>query len=47
VAGTGLGLVAAKQIVEQHGGQITVTSREAQGTTVTVRLPITVETVDN
>ncbi len=40
VAGTGLGLVAAKQIVEQHGGQITVTSREARGTTVTIRLPI-------
>jgi protein-histidine pros-kinase len=41
VAGTGLGLVAAKQIVEQHGGQIAVTSREAHGTTVTIRLPIT------
>ncbi len=46
VAGTGLGLVAAKQIVEQHGGQIAITSREAEGTTVTIRLPITGHILD-
>jgi PAS domain S-box-containing protein len=47
VAGTGLGLVAAKQIVEQHGGQITIASEESRGTTVTIRLPITVQMADH
>jgi len=42
VAGTGLGLSGARQIVEQHGGTIAVDSREREGTTVTVRLPLAV-----
>ncbi len=37
--GTGLGLPIAKWIAEQHGGDIYVESRPAEGTTVTARLP--------
>jgi PAS domain S-box-containing protein len=39
-SGSGLGLALAKQTVEQHGGEISVTSVEGIGTTVTVRLPL-------
>lgn len=40
IPGTGIGLVGVKQIVEQHGGTITVDSREGQGSTFTISLPI-------
>ena len=36
--GTGLGLYIANQIIEQHGGQILVTSRPGRGTCFTIRL---------
>ena len=37
--GTGLGLYIANQIVEQHGGRITVRSRPGQGSCFTVCIP--------
>jgi PAS domain S-box-containing protein len=40
IEGAGIGLAGAKQIIEQHGGTIAVTSREGEGTTVTLRLPL-------
>ena len=40
IAGTGLGLCVAQELVNLHGGGITVESIEGQGTTFTVTLPI-------
>jgi two-component system phosphate regulon sensor histidine kinase PhoR len=37
--GTGLGLSIVKYIVDRHGGEIQVQSKEGSGTTFTLRLP--------
>lgn len=42
VAGTGLGLVIARRIIEAHEGDIWVESHENEGTTFFFRLPLTV-----
>jgi signal transduction histidine kinase len=39
--GTGLGMSISYNIVQKHGGEISVESRPGQGTTVTVTLPVT------
>jgi len=38
--GTGLGLALVKSLAEQHGGRMTIASREGAGTTVSVELPL-------
>jgi len=38
--GTGLGLAIVKHIVERHRGRLDITSRQGEGTLVTVKLPI-------
>jgi CheY-like chemotaxis protein len=44
VRGTGLGLSMVYGIVSRHDGEITVQSAEGQGTTITLRLPVTTVT---
>lgn len=38
-SGAGLGLAIAKELVEQHGGHVSVTSKLGEGSTFTVHLP--------
>jgi two-component system phosphate regulon sensor histidine kinase PhoR len=40
VGGTGLGLSIVKHIVERHRGRFDITSREGQGTTASIMLPL-------
>jgi len=38
--GTGLGLPFCRQVIEEHGGEICISSRKGSGTTVTFTIPI-------
>ncbi|MEZ5935657.1 MAG: HAMP domain-containing sensor histidine kinase [Alphaproteobacteria bacterium] len=40
IAGTGIGLNLVKELVEMHGGEVSVSSVEGEGTTFAVRLPV-------
>ncbi len=40
IAGSGIGLTGAQQIVAQHGGTLTAESTEGEGSTFTMRLPL-------
>jgi signal transduction histidine kinase len=40
-SGTGLGLYIVKQVVEAHGGEVTVASIEGVGTSIVLKLPVT------
>ena len=40
IPGTGLGLTIVKQIVQDHGGELRLTSVEGEGTTVVMDLPL-------
>ncbi len=39
LTGMGIGLYVAREIVRLHGGDITVESKEGEGSTFTVRVP--------
>lgn len=45
--GTGLGLAITKGIIQMHNGAIKVYSKEGEGTTFTVRIPLTYVNYDN
>ena len=38
--GTGLGLAIVRNVARAHGGEVLVTSREGEGSTFTLRLPL-------
>jgi len=40
IAGTGIGLATARQVVELHAGRIEVESDEARGSIFSIRLPL-------
>jgi signal transduction histidine kinase len=41
MGGTGLGLSITRSIIEKHGGSLRFESELDKGTTVTIRLPVT------
>lgn len=47
ISGTGIGLAAVRQVVEQHGGTVSAVSEEGRGSTFTLRLPLARDAADN
>jgi two-component system, NtrC family, sensor kinase len=45
--GTGLGLAVAKKIIDEHDGSITVKSKQGEGTSFTIRLPVYAATMSD
>ena len=45
--GTGLGLTFVREIMESHGGNVTVESELGSGSTVTLRLPLELKNAGN
>ena len=43
ISGSGVGLYVSRKIVEVHGGSVSVTSLEGEGSTFTITLPLTPE----
>ncbi|MEO8557297.1 MAG: HAMP domain-containing sensor histidine kinase, partial [Actinomycetota bacterium] len=43
IAGSGIGLAVAREIIVAHGGTIEAVSPESGGTTIAIRLPVSVE----
>ena len=41
--GAGIGLLVTQKIVQEHGGEISIESKDGEGTTVTVQLPVNTE----
>ena len=46
IPGTGIGLHVAKRIVEAHGGEISLSTREGGGAVARVRIPVGVDSID-
>jgi signal transduction histidine kinase/HAMP domain-containing protein len=44
--GTGIGLAVCKKIVEQHGGAINASSKEGEGSTFHIRLPLSQKIIE-
>jgi signal transduction histidine kinase len=44
-SGTGLGLLIVRRIVREHGGELSIESKEGRGLTLTIRLPYTTNRV--
>lgn len=40
ISGLGLGLFIAREIMREHGGEISLVSQEGEGSTFVVRLPL-------
>ncbi|SID06851.1 Sporulation kinase E [Mycobacteroides abscessus subsp. abscessus] len=46
-SGTGLGLMITEQIIQQHKGRLSITSRMGSGTTAEIHLPLFKEDLDS